>query len=365
MTSINYAKSCADTMMRKFAAPDLPPVGVFHYHAGVFLSGMEQLYLLTGDENYNEYIKAYIDTYIDADGEIHGVSEKSMDDIEPCNLLFRYLENGETRYRKVLDSLLDILKHWDCNSQGGFWHKGNRPNQMWLDGLYMSSPLMTRYALLTGDRDFFDIVHTQLMLMWNNMRDERTGLLYHAWDETKEADWAHTPTGCSSEFWGRAIGWYAVASTDIYDMLPDDCGYRADFARCATELTKALIKFQDKENGLWYQVVDKGNDPDNWTETSCSCLFTYAISKQIRLGLIDKSFAAYADKAFEGITSLKIKMTGNDLIINDICIGTGVCDYDGYLARPRTENDLHGTGAFLLMCTEYTRLKKYLKGELK
>lgn len=363
LTPIDYANSLADTIMTKYAAADLPPINVFHYHAGVFLSGTEQLYLLTGDEKYNKYIKEYIDTYIDKNGNIHGVNEEAMDDIEPCNLLIRYIQNGYSHYLKPLSKLTELFRHWKCNSLGGFWHKGNRPNQMWLDGLYMSSPLMVRYAILTGKKDFFDIAHTQLMLMWNNMRDSRTGLLYHAWDESKKADWADEQTGCSPEFWGRAVGWYAVAASDIYELLPSNNEYREDFKTCAVSLAKALIKFRDNETGLWYQIIDKGYDKNNWTETSCSCLFTYTICKLIRLGLLDKSYESYAQKAYEGIIKYKTEQIGSSLIIKDICIGTGVCSYEEYLLRPRTENDLHGAGAFLLMCTEYTKLKNYLKGE--
>ncbi len=32
--------------------------------------------------------------------------------------------------------------------------------------------------------------------------------------------------------------------------------------------------------------------------------------------------------------------------------GTCVGDYAFYCARPTSENDLHGAGAFILMCTE-------------
>ena len=43
-TALYYAKKSCDTMMRKFKAPELPPVAKFHYHQGVFLSGMHLFY---------------------------------------------------------------------------------------------------------------------------------------------------------------------------------------------------------------------------------------------------------------------------------------------------------------------------------
>lgn len=42
--------------------------------------------------------------------------------------------------------------------------------------------------------------------------------------------------------------------------------------------------------------------------------------------------------------------------MRDICIGTGYGDESYYYSRPRSENDLHGMGALLLMCTEVYKL---------
>lgn len=48
---LDYAKASMDTMMRKWEAPKLPPEGRFHYHQGVFLSGMYKSYELCKEEN--------------------------------------------------------------------------------------------------------------------------------------------------------------------------------------------------------------------------------------------------------------------------------------------------------------------------
>ena len=47
--AIYYAKKSCDTMMRIFDAPKLPPEGKFHYHQGVFLSGMQKVYEVCGE----------------------------------------------------------------------------------------------------------------------------------------------------------------------------------------------------------------------------------------------------------------------------------------------------------------------------
>lgn len=357
MTALAYAKKCCDMIISKFPEADLPPVGMFHYHAGVFLSGMERTYLLTQEEKYNQYIQRWIDRFVDADGNVQGVNAETLDDLEPCNLLFRYYDGGEQRYRKVIDHLAPLLMDWPCNTQGGFWHKYCWPNQMWLDGLYMAGPLAISYARLTGKREYIALIHKQMKLMWDNMYIKETGLLRHAWDESKEMDWADKKTGLSPESWGRAVGWYLVSLADMSEQLEGlDAAVSAEFAACAAELAQNLIRWQDEATGLWYQVVDKGDDPANWLETSCSCLFAYGIANLVRRGLLPKACAAAAQRAFEGVVSQKTEEREDGFYIKDICIGTGVSDYQYYIDRPRTENDLHGTGAFVLMCTEYMKM---------
>ena len=43
MNALDYAKASCDTMMELYTPMTLPPEKGFHYHQGVFLSGMEKL----------------------------------------------------------------------------------------------------------------------------------------------------------------------------------------------------------------------------------------------------------------------------------------------------------------------------------
>jgi len=352
---LDYARQGADTLISKFPFNELPPKDRFHYHQGVFLSGVERVYQLSGDRRYYDYIKAWVDYFVDAGGEIRYCDVREFDDMQPAILLFGlYEDTRDPRYRKVLDRFAPIVERWPTNAQGGFWHKYHRVNQMWLDGLYMIGPYAAMYAARFGKPYFFETVYRQMDLMRRNMTDPATGLLYHAWDDSREAEWADKATGLSPEFWGRAIGWYAVAILDILDTLPNDHPRRPEFIAAARAIVTALARFQDQSTGLWYQVVDKGARPENWHEISCSCLYTYATAKAVRTGLLHPSWASVARRGCEGVIG-RLKFEGDALIVPDICVGTGVGDYDFYIARPRVENDLHGMGAFLLMATEVAR----------
>lgn len=348
---LQYAQMACDTLMRKFVPEDLPPKAHFHYHQGVFLSGMERTFAICGDEKYKNYIDAWVNSLVAEDGTIHGFDSDELDDVQPGILLYRmYEETHDARYEKAIRTLMDVVKNFPKNKEGGFWHKVKNREQMWLDGLYMAGPFCALYGKTFHDPECFESCVFQALLMEEKTKDEKTGLLYHAWDSVKERPWADAETGRSPEFWGRSIGWVPVAVLDELECMPNDQNGYGELVRMVTQLLTAVEQYQDS-TGLWYQVVDKGNDPANWLETSCSCLFAAAICKAVRMGFLDESHLAAAVKAFEGVIS-RLEYRGEDVIIGGICVGTGVGNYEHYCNRPTSENDLHGTGAFLLMCTE-------------
>ncbi|MET3546436.1 unsaturated rhamnogalacturonyl hydrolase [Paenibacillus favisporus] len=357
-TPIQWAEQACEALMAKFEPEQLPP-DRFHYHQGVFLSGMEKCWRQTGKDQYFDYIKRWVDSQILADGSIKKYNPDELDDIQPGVLLFNLFEQtGDERYKQALHTLVPLLKSWRTNPSGGFWHKGHCPNQMWLDGLYMAGPIAVQFGRTFGDSEYFDMMAYQAILMSKKTKDPNTGLMYHGWDETKEASWADPETGLAPEFWGRAIGWYPVALLEMFEHLPEDHKDKAELTVILQDLLAALPKYQDPASGLWYQVVDKGDRPDNWLESSCTALYVHAIAKAVRFGYLDESYLEYAWKGYQGvIDTLKFDENGR-VIIGQICIGTGIGDYAHYIARPTSENDLHGAGAFILMCTEMNLAKQ-------
>lgn len=353
---LDYAVDACDTIMRKFAPADLPPRGKFHYHQGVFLSGMMKVAHMVNDDRYFQYMKGWVDSLVDADGVVHGSTYDEMDDIQPGILLYElYERTHDERYKKALDFLVDLMLNFVRNPEGGFWHKGMWPNQMWLDGIYMGGPITTMYAKRFNKPVFFEISAFQALLMGKKCRDAKTGLMYHAYDQSRKAEWADPVTGQSAEFWGRAMGWVVLALMDELDDMPKEFALREEMIQMLTDLLKALIPYQDEKTGLWYQVVNRGDDPRNWFELSCSCLFTCGIAKSVRLGYLAPCYLQYARKGYQGVIDT-LRYDENGLILSDICTGTNVGDYEHYLNRPRSQNDLHGMGAFTHMCCEMEQI---------
>lgn len=358
LTPLQWAEKGCEALMYKFEPEQLPP-DRFHYHQGVFLSGMEKCWRETKNDKYLTYIKRWVDTQIQADGSVKKFNRDELDDIQPGVLLFNlYEQTGDERYKKALYNLVPLLKDWNKNEEGGFWHKGRYPNQMWLDGLYMAGPIATQFGSTFGESEYFDMMTFQAILMHSHTVDEKTGLLFHGWDPTKQTPWADPVTGRAPEFWGRSIGWYPVALLEMFEHLPDNHKDKAQLVKILQDLLVALVKFQDAETGRWYQVVDKGDRPENWLENSCTCLFVQAIAKAVRLGYLDAKYMDVAWKGYQGvIDTLSFDENGN-VIIGNICIGTSIGDYDFYIARPTSANDLHGAGAFVLMCVEMSKAQQ-------
>ena len=175
------------------------------------------------------------------------------------------------------------------------------------------------------------------------------GLLYHAYDESGQAQWADPATHHSPEFWCRAMGWFGMTLIDALDVLPAHDPNRPQLIAILRDLIRGLAKYQDRETGLWYQVVDKGSAPGNWLETSSSSMYSYVISLAVQRGYVGKSYEAVARRGYAGVmTRLSLDEAGM-ADLSDICEGTNVADLSYYMARKRNTNDFHGLGAFLIM----------------
>ncbi|MEK3791388.1 glycoside hydrolase family 88 protein [Paenibacillus sp. FSL R7-0204] len=355
-TPIEWAQKACDSLMETYEAGELPPAHRWHYHQGVFLCGMELLWKTLREDRYIDYIKQYVDDLVDEQGNFDFARDE-LDAVQAGLLLFTlYERTGKRKYREAAVKLRHLLLTLNRTTEGGYWHKDKYPNQMWLDGLYMAGVFSLKYANTYRDDALRAEVLHQERLMRKYMKDEATGLLYHAWDESRRMPWSNPATGCSPEFWSRSLGWYGLAVSQFMDELPETDPGRAELAAELSGFVQALIRYQDPQSGLWYQVVDKGHEPDNWLETSGSCLFVYTIARAVKLGILpaeiaDKAAEA-ARKGYEGLIQVLQWDEQGRLLLPDICIGTSAGDYRNYVTRPKVSNDLHGVGALVMACVE-------------
>lgn len=336
------------------------------YTAGLVLSGLAEVWRETGEIRYFRYLKDTVDRFVGPEGEIRTYDRKeyNLDQINMGKVLFLLWEKTqEEKYRRAIEELRTQLREQPRTSEGGFWHKLIYPYQMWLDGIYMAAPFYAQFAKVFGEPEGFDDVAHQILLIAAHTKDPASGLFYHGWDETKTQIWADPQTGRSPCFWGRAMGWYAMAIVDVLDFLPADHPKRDAIVELFREMVAALLKVQDDETGLWYQVLDQGTRPGNYHEASASCMFVYAMAKGVRKGLLSPAILSFARKGYEGILRRLVEVGPDGLLnLKQICQVAGLGgkanrdgSYEYYLSEPVVTNDYKGVGAFILAGVEMAR----------
>lgn len=338
----------------------------WNYIDGCMITALLSLYEMTGNDRYFNFAKDFVDYFVQEDGSIrtYDVKEYNLDNINTAsNLFFLYDKTGDEKYKKALDLVRTQLDTMPRTKEGSFWHKDIYPNQVWLDGLYMAEPFYMRYETKFRNMEKCNDVIHQFKNVEKYMKDEKTGLYYHGYDESREMYWADPKTGCSPNFWLRSLGWFSLALTETAMACDEALYYEKRYLIGLLEkLVDALIPFQD-ESGMFYQVPDKPDDERNYLETSGTALIAYSILKAVRLGFISPRYAAVGEKAFDGICeSYLSKNEDGTLKLGGICLvaGLGGAQHrDGsleyYFSEPVVENEAKGVAPFLLAYTEILR----------
>ncbi|MCX4420045.1 glycoside hydrolase family 105 protein [Streptomyces mirabilis] len=331
-------------------------IGGWSYPVGLYLYGQYLTYQRTHDARYLTYIKSYVDRFVSSDGSI-GQSFNSLDSMQAGRLLtILHHETGQDRYRKAALKIRNRLNTYPRTSDGGFWHAdtSSRAHQLWSDGVYMVNPFLVEYGKEFGDATYANDEAAKQLYVYGNHLQVASGLLKHAYDESKTASWADPATGLAPEHWCRAVGWYAMAIVNVLDAIPVNHPRRPQLVGIFRRLAAGLEKYQDPATGRWFQVIDKGARGDNWTETSCSSMFTYALSRGAQQGYLDPHYASVAQRGYQGVLARMSVGSDGRTNLTDISIGTNVGDYAYYIARDRATNDFHGLGAFLIMNEQLT-----------
>lgn len=248
---------------------------------------------------------------------------------------------------------------------GGWFHKTAYNNQMWLDGAYMGSALLAQIVNFNGagssvfgsaDKDW-EMVFKQLNIVWNQCWNSTDKLMYHAFEANagtgKSNSHADTWAGLngttkpytfhSAAYWGRANAWYIFALVDALEAM-DKAGRTTD-ANYTTlqshlkDLAAGIVARQASDGG-WYQLLDKTDSFEatsynsNWSgkpksatnyiETSATAIFSAALFKAARLGLIDATYKENAKKAFECLVNNYTYLKDGSLEIWGSCRSAGL-----------------------------------------
>lgn len=342
----------------------------WNYVDGCMILAMLEIYQVTGEKEYYDFADAFIDYRVAEDGTIAGyhVEEYNIDSVNAGKTLFAlYALNGKEKYRKAIDLIYSQIQTQPRTEEGNFWHKKIYPNQVWLDGLYMGQPFYMEYETKFNGKKNYQDIFDQFSNVVKHMRDEKTGLYYHAYDASKKAFWCDKQTGLSRNFWLRAIGWYSMAVLDTLSKCEPGEEYQEEYdnlKKVFVQLMQDMLKFQ-AENGMWYQLPALGGKEPNYLETSGSAIMAYSLLKGVRLGFLPEEYREYGIRAFQGICDKYLKETDGNLNLGGICLVAGLGPEDNmrrdgtfeyYMSEPIVENDAKGVGPLLLAYTELRRL---------
>lgn len=336
----------------------------WNYEIGVVLTGFDRLWKSTGNPDYLKYTKNIIDHFIDQNGSIrtYAMEDFNIDNIPTGRqLLSLYQVYKDKKYLKAAEKLKYQLDWQPRTKEGGYWHKLRYPYQMWLDGLYMGQPFRAEYLKLINKNDEWEDVANQFIWMAKGSLDSKTGLMYHAFDESRVQKWSNPKTGKSPEFWSRAMGWYILGLIDVIELFPEDQPRKKDLINIYVQLADALVRVQDPASGVWWQVTDKAFQKGNYLESSGSSMFVAAMLKGIRLGYLPASYSAAANKGYEGILKEFVSKDNEGVYhLNRAVSGAGLGGspyrdgtYEYYVHEPKRDDDLKAIGPFMQAAIEY------------
>lgn len=342
-------------------------IPVWNYVDGCVMTGLIELSKQLKDEKYIDYVKKYIDYFINENGDIKGfkIGKYSLDDISESRVLFPLYEKyGDLKYLKAIHNTYNQIKDHPRTNTNNFWHKNIYKHQVWLDGLYMVMPFYAMYSSeFSYDCNFVDIIN-QYQSLRDILFDETDKLYHHAYDESRQMFWADKETGKSKNYWSRSIGWLLASMVDVYPYL-ENMNNQKIMINLFKETIDGLINYLDKDYKLLKNITNI-DDPKNYIETSSSALLSYSLLKGVRLKMLDDKYEKLGKEIFEQIIDQKLIYANQKYYLKDICLVSGLGPdekpwRDGsleyYFSEPISFDDGKGSGPLIMAYVEW------LKGE--
>lgn len=329
----------------------------WNYEDGCVYKGALDLADATNVAALSAFVWREVSARVSPEGRHTGFNpdEFNIDNINAGKVLFRlHARTGEPRFALAIEQQYQQLLKHPRTASGNFWHKKIYPHQVWLDGLYMAQPFLCAYARFRNRDDIVDDVLRQFAHVRATMRDQTSGLYYHGWDESRRERWSDPVTGCSPCFWGRAVGWFAMALVDCIELIPEQRADRTMLIEMLGDLAEALMKVRSPD-GLWWQVLDQGGRAGNYEEASASVMIAYAFMKGARLQILERKFGQAGRESLRTCTDRFLSPTE----LNGICAVAGLGNqpyrdgsYEYYISEPVVSNDPKGVGAYLMALAE-------------
>ena len=335
-------------------------ISIYSYPTGVIYSGLLLAGEVTGDKRFADSVAKRHQYFADHLDELAKWPKDDMrrnpfrsmlapTSLDACGAMGasmirakRLKVNGDG-LDEVIERFADYVHKKQFRLEDGtLARKSPFPKSLWLDDAYMSVPLLSQYATMTGKREYFDDAAKQIKQFHKHLFVPERGFFMHANDADHLEQHPHY-------FWGRANGWFMVATVELLDLLPDDHSDRAAIIKILNQQAKGVASVQSGK-GLWHQMLDR---PDSYLETSCTAMFAYSMAKGVNRGwLSPELYGPVAIAGWNGVLT-KIDEQGR---VDGTCVGTNYAnDFIYYYNRPAMD-DHHGYGPVLLCAAEMLRM---------
>ncbi len=342
----------------------------WNYKDDLCVIGASLLAEATGDDRWNRYITENAGWLMHEDGSVAGwkEDENNIDKVSFGKSL-RILRDltGDKRYEDAVKRACAFLEHYPRTETGNFWHKDIYPNQVWLDGFYMAMPFYAGSLVEYGE-DRWDDILDQFASAHRLLWQPESRLYLHGCDVSRKADWADPVTGCSPSVWLRAEGWFLMALTDTYELAREHTPRAGELVSLLNQAAEGIIRYQDKDSGMFLQVVDQAGFPGNYPETSGSAMVSYAFMKGARMGMLDASFGEQGSRILDGIRDTYLRQEPDGWHLYGICASAGLGagpdphnrkDRNGtpgyYVSEAQMPDNQHGTAACMMAVSEQMR----------
>ncbi len=378
-TPLEWSRRLADSEMARYGNTLFDggaPRARWDYTTSLLGLSLVKLGDATGNQAYTEWGAKTVESFVAADGSIrtYKMEDFNIDMIPPGKVMLARWEHGvrDAKFKTAIETMREQMRKHPRTSDGGFWHKLRYPHQMWLDGLFMASPFLAHYGKIFEEPAMFDEVAKQIILMDKHAYDAKSGLHYHAWDEKRVQPWANKETGHSPNFWSRAVGWYGMALVDSLDFFSPTHPDVEHINEILRRVADGIVRWQDPATGLWWQVTDQGARQGNYLEGTASSMFVYILAKGINRGYLPRdTYLPALLKGYEGITRDLMRPEGDTgrISLKQCCAVAGLGftnskgmardgSFEYYISEPIIDNDLKGTGPFILAGIELQQLLK-------
>lgn len=309
---------------------------------------------------YFDYVKTAMDaTYAVANGK-HPNAVASAH-----GMAFLARITGDKKYLDKSNEIYADYLQTPRAPNGGVSHRAETV-ELWDDTVYMLNMFLLEMYRLTHDEKYIADFVLQFNVHKKELTDEKTGLWIHAWDADNVdyndgcsiMGWPDKVTRKSSQVWARGNAWIGMALADALNTIPKTSKYRKELEAAFVNYIEKVKPWQNTTTGYWYQLVSLPGDPKNFEESSCTAMFSYAITMGLQMKLLDKkTYLPMVERSYKALRNSALRADGAYLIPARVSGGTCVGDKEYYLTRKIQEGTGFGYGTFIMFGLAYEQYK--------